>query len=168
MEKVKANTPTAENYILFGQDKGKGKGKGKSKGRYAGRPSYLSLEDRRWRLRELKAKTECRACLREGLWAHDRECAMSPSSSSLQNQSRTARMTILQRLSNQTKQIDVYFVLNDYSDDPDTSAFVVGQDVPLPKESARQTPFASDASTAVDTKKGFSTFTPWMTTMNSG
>ena len=45
------------------------------------------------------------------------------------------------------------FVVNDYSDDPDTSAFMVGQNVPLPKESARQTPLTSDASTAVDTEK---------------
>ena len=113
----------------------------------------LSLEDRRRRLRELKANTECRACGRKGNWAHDRECAMPPSSSSSQNQSRTDRMMRRQHLSNQVKQVGMCFVLNDYSDDPDTSAFMVGQNVPLPKESARQTPLTSDASTAVDTEK---------------
>ena len=49
------------------------------------------------------------------------------------------------------------FVLNDYSGDPDTSACMVGQNVPLPTESARQTlltPTASAASAAVNTKKG--------------
>ena len=49
------------------------------------------------------------------------------------------------------------FVLNDYSDDPDTSAYMVGQNVPLPTESARQTlltPKVSAAFAAVDTKKG--------------
>ena len=35
------------------------KPKGKGKGRYLVRPSHLSLEDRRRRLKELKAKTEC-------------------------------------------------------------------------------------------------------------
>ena len=41
--------------------------------------------------------------------------------------------------------------------DPETSAYIVGQNVPLPTESARQTPLtptASAASAAVDTKKG--------------
>ena len=49
------------------------------------------------------------------------------------------------------------FVLNDYSDDPDTSAYLVGQYVPLPTDSARQTlltPIASAASAAFDTKNG--------------
>ena len=44
---------------FFWKEKGKGKGKskGKGKGRYLVRPSHLSLEDRRRRLKELKAKT---------------------------------------------------------------------------------------------------------------
>ena len=48
-------------------------------------------------------------------------------------------------------------VLNDYSDDPDTSAYMAGQNVLRPAESARQTlltPTACAASAAVDTKKG--------------
>ena len=113
-------------YLSFGKEKGKGKGKGKSKGRHPVRPSHLSLEDCRRRLRELKAKTECRACGRKGHLAHDRESAMTPSSSSSQNQAR--------------------------------AAYMVGQkNVPLPTESARQTPLkpiASAACAAVDTKKG--------------
>ena len=90
---VQANV---QAYLSFGKEKGKGKGKDKSKGRYPVRPLNLSLEDRRRRLRELKANTECRACGRKGRWAHDRECAMSSSSSSTQNQTRTARMTTQQ------------------------------------------------------------------------
>ena len=49
------------------------------------------------------------------------------------------------------------FVLNDYSDDPDSSAFMVGQNVPLPTELARQTPLTpigSSASAVVDTQQG--------------
>ena len=130
---------SAQAYLSFGKEKVKGKGKGKSKGRYPIRPSHLSLEGRRRRLRELKAKTECRACGRKGHWAHDRDCAMSPSSSSSQNQIRTARVTTPQHLSNQANQVGMSFVLNDDSDDPDTSAYIVGQNVPLPTESARQT-----------------------------
>ena len=52
--------------------------KGKGKGKFPVRPSCVPLEDRRRRLKDLKAKTECRACGRQGHWAHDRECAMSP------------------------------------------------------------------------------------------
>ena len=82
---------------------------------------------------------------------------LSPSSLSSQNQTRTARMTTQQHLSNQAKQVGMGFVLNDYSDDPDTSAYMVGQNVPLPTESARQTlltPIASAAPAGADTNKG--------------
>ena len=72
---------SAQANLSFGKEKGKGKGK--SKGRYPVRPSHLSLEDRRRRLRELKA--EYCACGRKGHWVHDRECAKSPSSSSTKN-----------------------------------------------------------------------------------
>ena len=76
------------------------------------------------------------------------------SSLSTQNQTRTARMATRQDLSNQANQVGVCFVLNDYSDDPDTSAFLVGQNVPLPTESVKQTPFTPTAAAAVDIKKG--------------
>ena len=138
-------------------DNDKGKSKGKGRGKYPVRPSHLSLEDRRRRLREVRAQIECRACGRKGHRAHDRECAMSLSSSSTQSQTRTARMTTQQHLSNKTKKIGMYFVLSDYSDEPDSSANMVGQNVPLPKESAGQTlltPIAPVASATVDTKKG--------------
>ena len=72
--------------------------------------------------RDLKAKTECRACGRKGHWANDRECGMSSSSSSTQNQTRTARMATRQQLTDRANQIGACFVLNEYSDDPDTSA----------------------------------------------
>ena len=45
-------------FLSFRKDKGKGKGKGTD--RNPVRPSHLSLEDRRRRLKELRAKTECR------------------------------------------------------------------------------------------------------------
>ena len=65
---------------------------------------------------------------------NDRECAMSSSGSSTQNQIRAARMATRQHLTSQANQARVCFVLNEYSDDPDTSAFVVGQNVLLPTE----------------------------------
>ena len=105
---------------------GNGKGKGESKGKYHVRPAHLSLDDRGRRLKEREATTECRACGRKGHCANDRECALSSSSSSTQNQTRTARMVTRQHLSNQANQVGVCFVLNDYRDDPDTSAFLVG------------------------------------------
>ena len=80
---------------------------------------------------------------RKGHWAQDRECAMSPSpplpssSSSSQDQGRTARMTTQHHLSNRAKQVGVWFVLNDNSDDPDTSVYMVGQNVPLPTEAVK-------------------------------
>ena len=135
-------------YLSVGKEKGKGKGKG----RYPGRPSHLSLEDRRRRLKELKAKTECRACGRKGHWANDRECAMSSSSSSTQNQARTARMATRQRLHNQESQKGICFVLNEYSDDPDTSAYMVGQNVPLPTEKDRTESLTPAASATTDIK----------------
>ena len=58
-----------------------------------------------------------------------------------------------QHLFNQANQVGVCFVLIDYSDDRDTSAYTVGQHVPLPTESAKQTPLTSTASAAVDIKK---------------
>ena len=68
---------------------------------------------------------------------------MSSSSSSTQNQ----------HLSNQANQAGVCFILNDHSDDPDTSAFLVGQDVLLPTEPTEQTPLTPTASAAFDIKK---------------
>ena len=140
---------TAQAYLSFGKEQGKGQGKGKNKGRYPVRPSHLSLEDRRRRLKELKAKTECHARGREGHWAQDRQC----STSSTQNQTRTARMSARQHLSNQVNQVGMCFVLNDYSDHPDISAKMVGLNVPLQTESAKRTPMTWTASAAVDIKK---------------
>ena len=65
-----------------GKSKGKGKGygngypqyrkgKGKSKGKGFARPGDLSLEDRRKKLQELKARTKCQACGQLGHWAGD-------------------------------------------------------------------------------------------------
>ena len=44
------------------------------------------------------------------------------------------------------------FVLNEYSDDPDTSAYMVGQKVPLPTEATEQIPLTPTFSAAVDIK----------------
>ena len=86
----------AQAYLSFGEEKGKGKGesKDKGKGKRTVRPSCLPLQDRRQRLRELKAKTECRACGRKGQWAHDRECAMSPLSLSSKTQTHTTQLHV--------------------------------------------------------------------------
>ena len=49
---------SAQGYLSYGKEKGKGQGKskGKGKGRYPVRPSHLSLEDRRRRLKEQKKR----------------------------------------------------------------------------------------------------------------
>ena len=47
----------------------------------------------------------------------------------------------------------VCFVLNNYSDDPDTSAYMIGQNVPIPSEPVKQTPMTPTASAAVDFEK---------------
>ena len=78
---------------------------------------------------------------------------MSSSSSSTQNQKRTARMATRQHLSNQANQAGECFVLNEHSDDPDTSAYMVGQNVPLPTKPTELTPLTPTASAAVDIKK---------------
>ena len=57
-------------FVAFGKNKGKGKGTG----RYPVRPSSLSSVDRRLKLRELKAKTECKDCGRKGHWRGDPQC----------------------------------------------------------------------------------------------
>ena len=111
--------------------------------------SHLSFEDRR---RRLKAKIECRACRRKGHWANDRECATSASRPSTQDQTRAARMATRQQLSNQANQVGVCFVLNQYSGDPDTSADMVGRNVPLPTEPTEQIPLTPTASAAVNIK----------------
>ena len=77
---------------------------------------------------------------------------MSSSSSSTQNQTRTARMATRQHLTSQANQARVWFVLNEYSDDPDISAYMVGQNVPLATEATEQIPLTPTASAAVDTK----------------
>ena len=63
------------------------------------------------------------------------------------------RMATRQHLSNQANQVGVCFVLNEYSDDPNTSAYMYGQNVPLSTEPTQQTPLTPTASNAVDIKK---------------
>ena len=144
---------SVQAYFSFGKEKGKGESKGKGKGRYLVRLSHLSLEDRRRRMKELKAKTDCRACGWKGHWANDREFAKPLSSSSTNNQTSTARMATRQHLSNQTNQVGACFVLNDNSDDPDSSAYMVGQHVRAPTEPTGRLPLTPTASAADDTKK---------------
>ena len=84
------------------------------------------------------------------LVANYRECAVSSSSSSTQNQTRTVRTATRQQLTNRANQAGVCFVLNEYSEDPDTSAFVVGHHVPQPTETTEQIPLTPTASAAVD------------------
>ena len=70
---------------------------------------------------------------------------MSSSSSSTQNQTRTARMATRQHLSNQANQVGVCFVLNEYSDHPDTSAYMYGQNVPFTDGTNPTDTFDSDS-----------------------
>lgn len=61
-----------------GKGKGKGKGNGKSKGKSQGEfpvsRNPLSLEERKKKLTELKARTNCQACGERGHWAGDQQC----------------------------------------------------------------------------------------------
>ena len=70
---------------------------------------------------------------------------MSSSSSSTQNQTRTARMATRQHLTNQANQIGACFVLNEYSDDPDTSAYYGWSKRTSADRSARTDTFDSDS-----------------------
>ena len=107
---------SAQAFLSFGTDKGKGKGKakGKGKGRHLVRPSHLSLEDRRRLVLVVERDI-------------GQMIGRASSSSSTQNQTRTARTATRQHLTSQAIQGGVCFVLNEYSDDPDTSANMVGQ-----------------------------------------
>ena len=62
-------------------------------------------------------------------------------------------MATRQHLSNQANQAGACFLLNEHSDDPDTSAYLVGQNVPLPTKPTALTPLTPTASAAVDIKK---------------
>ena len=55
----------------FGKARGKGKGKSKGKGKGKGKVvrSHLTLEQRRDKLRALKAKSKCLRCSGTGHWA---------------------------------------------------------------------------------------------------
>ena len=77
---------------------------------------------------------------------------MSSSSSSTHNQARTARMATRQHVTDRANQAGACFVLIECSDDPDTSAFLVGQHVPLLGEATEQVPLTPTASATVDTK----------------
>ena len=63
-----------------------------------------------------------------------------------------ARMATRQHLTNKANQAAVCFVVNEYSDDPDTSAYMVGQNVLLPPEATEHITLTQTASAAVDTK----------------
>ena len=61
-------------------------------------------------------------------------------------------MATRQHLANQATQAGVCFVLNEYSDDPDTSAYMVGHNVPLSTEATEHIPLTPTACAAVDIK----------------
>ena len=67
-------------YMARSQAKGKGKPV-KGAHSYRPRPSTLSVEDRRRKLQEIKAKSTCKVCGRRGHWAGDKECSGKPSTS---------------------------------------------------------------------------------------
>ena len=58
-------------------DKGRGKGR-----RYPVKPSGMTVEDRRKKLADLKARTVCKECGKRGHWAGDRACSMKGKSKS--------------------------------------------------------------------------------------
>ena len=84
-------------------------------------------------------------------------------STSSHNQTRTALMATQQHLPNQVNQVGVCFVLS-----TTTAMIPIHSRLWLTKmyDGAKQTPLTPTASAAVDTKKLFSTFMPWMTTLN--
>ena len=64
-----------EAYFVKGKGKGKGTG-GKGKGGKL-RGSSMSIEDRRKKLVEVKARTKCRKCGRKGHWQGDKVCPVN-------------------------------------------------------------------------------------------
>ena len=58
-----------------GVTKGVGKGIGQRPRNFKSRRSDLSIEDRRRKLKELKAKSTCRKCGKKGHWVNDLECS---------------------------------------------------------------------------------------------
>ena len=62
--------------FLASRQKGNPKGSWTGSGRYPVRPSNLTIEDRRKKLAELKAKTECKDCGKRGHWRGDKECPL--------------------------------------------------------------------------------------------
>ena len=145
---------SAQASFSVGKEKGKGKGKakGKGKGRHTCSTVTSVVGGPSTTIERTEGKTECRACGRKGHWANDRESAMSSSSSSTQNQTRTGRLATRMHISNQANQVGVCFVLNEDSDDLDTSAYMVGENVPLPMEATEQVPLTPTASAAVGLK----------------
>ena len=104
----------------------KEKAKARAKTLFA--PTHLSLEDRRRRTERTESeKLNVVLVVEKDIGRMIASGAMSPSSSSSQNRTRTARMTTQQHLSSQAKKVTMCFILNDYSDDPDTSVYMVGQ-----------------------------------------
>ena len=69
-------------HAAFGKAKGKGKGKskkGKGKGKGKAVRSHLTLEQRREKLKSIKAKSKCMRCGAPGHWAGDPECTFPTS-----------------------------------------------------------------------------------------
>ena len=76
-----SETAQTETMAFMARSKAKGKGKpmkGFAHG-YRPIPSGLSLDDRRSKLREIKAKSTCKACGKKGHWAGDMEFTGSKS-----------------------------------------------------------------------------------------
>ena len=65
-------------------------------------------------------------------------------------------MATRQQLTNQANHAGACFVLNEYGDDPDYSAYMVGLNIPLPTEATEQIPLTATASAAADIKKVYS------------
>ena len=107
-------------------------------GKFPVRSTRLQLSDRRQQLKELRERTECCACGREGHWAHDYECAVFPFNLFPEPQTRAARVTTRQHLSSQSRKITACFVLDDCDDNYETFASMADFEVSLSVEPTKQ------------------------------
>eukprot|EP00971_Amphidinium_carterae_P352490 6492618-Amphidinium_carterae.1 len=80
MRSVEELADVAQSEVLAYFARGKAKGKGVQMGTRPlhRRPSNLTLEDRRKKLKEIKSRSVCKSCGVKGHWAGDPECRMAP------------------------------------------------------------------------------------------
>jgi hypothetical protein len=110
------------------------KGKSKGKGKYPIRPSNLTIADRKKKLQELKARTECKDCGRKGHWKGDKECTM--------------RKQPAMHLAIKDREYDPSFNLADDGEGPSAAHMAVRvrppQEKPIAKAKAKPIPVLTD------------------------